>query len=40
MTAHIVQADVGQVARALQVLVLEMTAQQNDECVSGSSSCV
>lgn len=40
MTTHIVQADVGQVARALQVHVLEMTAQQNDECVSGSSSCV
>lgn len=37
---HIVQADVGQVARALQVLVFEMTAQQNDECVSGSSSSV
>lgn len=32
------QADVGQVARALQVP--ELTAQQNDECVSGSSSCV
>lgn len=40
MTTHIVQADFGQVARALQVLVSEMTVRQNDECVSGSSSCV
>lgn len=40
MTTHVVQADVGQVARAPQVLVSEMTEQQDDECASGSSSCV